>query len=152
MLAQKHVKVVLALVSEKATHKQQQVLAAFAGQRPDQLAAGDLDAHVDKYDFKSENVIELLKQLKLKFEDDKLAGTKAETNAVNAYELAKEARDNARDAAKKSKDKKDKALAETKNAIADAEKDLKSEQDDLAADSKTLKQTQDACHTKQDEW
>jgi len=41
------------------------------------LAEGDEAAHFDKYDFKSENVIELLKQLKLKFEDDKLAGTKA---------------------------------------------------------------------------
>merc|ERR1719498_354861 len=119
MLAQKHVKVVLALVSMKTTEKQRSVLKEFTQQRPDQLAAGDLDDHVDKYDFKSENVIELLKQLKLKFEDDKLAGTKAETNAVNAYELAKSARDNAIDAAEKSKDKKEKGLAECKKCIAD---------------------------------
>ena len=31
----------------------------------------------------------MLKQLKQKFENDKLETTKAETNAVNAYELAK---------------------------------------------------------------
>merc|ERR1719498_1449763 len=152
MLAQKHVKVVLALVSEKATHKQQQVLAAFAKPRPDQLAAGDLDAHVDKYDFKSENVIELLKQLKLKFEDDKLAGTKAETNSVNAYELAKEERDNVIDAAKKSKKNKEKELADTKKSIADAEEELKSIQDDLKADSASLKDTEDVCNTKKEEW
>merc|ERR1719486_981446 len=120
--------------------------------RPKQLAAGDLDAHVDKYDFKSENVIELLKQLKLKFEDDKLAGTKAETNSVNAYEVAKEARDNAIDAAKKSKGKKEKKLASVEKDIAQAEKDLKSTQDDLKADSKTLKETEDACRTKKEEW
>merc|ERR1719498_2215725 len=152
MLAQKHVKVVLALVSEKTTEKQRSVLKEFTQQRPDQLAKGDLDKHVDKYDFKSENVIELLKQLKLKFQDDKLAGTKAETNAVNAYELAKEARDNAIDAAKLSKSKKEKALAATKNDIADAEQELKSTQDDLSADSKTLKGTEEACQTKTEEW
>merc|ERR1719498_1008936 len=133
MLAQKHVKVVLALVSMKVTEKQQRVLENFAKKRPDQLAEGDLDAHVDKYDFKSENVIELLKQLKLKFQDDKLACTKAETNAVNAYELAKQARDNAIDAAKKSKEKKEKILAQVKKTIADSEKSLKNEEDDKKA-------------------
>merc|ERR1719407_72998 len=88
-LAQQHVKTVLALIGLKATASQRQVLENFAA------APGDLDKHTDKYDFKSENVIELLKQLKLKFEDDRIAGTKAETNAVNAYELSKSARDNA---------------------------------------------------------
>merc|ERR1719149_528945 len=127
LLAQHHVKMVLALVGKKATDKQVQVLQAFADpkERPDQLAAGDLDAHVDKYDFKSENVIELLKNLKLKFEDDKLAGTKAETNAINSYDLAKESRDNAIAAAKKSKGKKETMLATTKSNIADATKNLK---------------------------
>merc|ERR1719160_1233527 len=136
----------------KATVQQRKVLEEFAKPRPDQLAAGDLDAHVDKYDFKSENVIELLKQLKLKFEDDKLAGTKAETNSVNAYEVAKEARDNAIDAAKKSKGKKEKKLASVEKDIAQAEKELKSTQDDLKADSKSLKETEEACNTKKEEW
>jgi cell division septum initiation protein DivIVA len=100
LLAQHHVKMVLSLIGLKATEKQRKGLEAFAKPRPDQLAAGDLAKHTDKYDFKSENVIELLKQLKLKFEDDKLAGTKAETNAINAYDLSKAARDNAMKAAK----------------------------------------------------
>jgi len=152
LLAQRHVKMVLALVSLKATESQQQVLSAFAKGRPDQLAAGDEAAHVDKYDFKYENVIELLKQLKLKFEDDKLAGTKAETNSINSYELAKEARDNAIDAASDSKDKKNKELGATKKAIADADKNLKSTQSDLKNDSKTLSDTQDACRIKASEW
>merc|ERR1719377_322344 len=109
MLAQRHVRGLVALVSVRATEKQLEALVNFADpKRPDQLAAGDKKAHVDKYDFKSENVIELLKQLKLKFEDDQLATTKAETNALNAYALSKEARDNAIDAAKKSKDEKNK--------------------------------------------
>merc|ERR1719247_1015533 len=99
LLAQGHVKKMLALISLKSvTENQLNELKTFADQpkeRPKQLAKGDLDAHVDKYDFKSESVIELLKQLKLKFQDDKMAATKAETNALNAYDLAKEARDNA---------------------------------------------------------
>jgi len=152
LLAQRHVKMVLSLVSLKATENQRRVLEGFAKDRPDQLAAGDEAAHVDKYDFKSENVIELLKQLKLKFEDDKLAGTKAETNSLNAYELSKEARDNAIDAAKKSKDKKNKELGTTNTAIADSNKALKSTQSDLDDDSKSLSDTEDSCRIKASEW
>merc|ERR1719238_1055215 len=142
---------VLSLIGLKATEQQRKGLEAFAG-RPDQLAAGDEAAHVDKYDFKSENVIELLKQLKLSFEDQKLAATKEETNAVNAYELAKNARDAAIEAAEKSKKEKEKALAKTKDDIAAAEKDLKSTKSDLADDSKTLKETEESCHVKKTEW
>merc|ERR1719287_105568 len=114
---------VLALVSMKVTDQQLKVLQYFAApkDRPDQLASGDLNKHVDKYDFKSENVIELLKQLKLKFEDDKTAATKAETNALNAYSLSKEARDNAIDSATTAKKIKVMELGLTKKALANAE-------------------------------
>merc|ERR1712083_1126529 len=96
--------------------RQLKVLQHFAADPKREVKAkGDLEAHVDKYDFKSENVIELLKQLKLKFEDDQLAGTKAETNAVNAYDLSKQARDDAIKAAKKSKENKEKMLAEVES-------------------------------------
>jgi len=140
----------LSLVSHKVTDSQRQVLEYFA--RPDQLAKGDLAAHTDKYDFKSENVIELLKELKHKFEDDKLAGTKAETAAINAYDLAKEARDNARSAAKKSKKAKEVELGETKDEIADSQKNLDSTNDDLKADTKTLEETTKDCRIKKSEW
>jgi DNA repair exonuclease SbcCD ATPase subunit len=154
MLAQRRMKSMLSFISLKVTKNQREVLEAFAAEkpRPDQLAAGDLDAHVDKYDFKSENIIELLKQLKLKFEDDKLAGTKAETNAQNSYDLAKAARDNQLKAANKSKKKKDTKLGETKKAIADADKKLKATESDKEDDSKTLADTEDACRIKKDEW
>merc|ERR1719498_1982670 len=119
MLTQRKVKNLIALVSMKATEEQLKTLVSFAAppKRPELKAAGDDAAHVDKYDFKSENVIELLKQLKLKFEDDKTAATKAETNALNAYSLAKEARDNERDAANLSKKKKTKTLGKVKADI-----------------------------------
>jgi hypothetical protein len=154
MLAQQHVKTVLSLVSLKASENQRLVLEAFAApkDRPDQLAAGDEAAHVDKYDFKSENVIELLKQLLLKFEDDKLAATKAETNGLNAYDVSKAARDNSLKAANKSKDKKEKELGATKRDIEDAEKAKKSTESDLKDDSASLSDTEDSCRTKSSEW
>jgi len=149
LLAQHHVKMVLSLVSLKAD--QRSVLEGFAA-KPKQLAAGDEAAHVDKYDFKSENVIELLKNLLLKFEDDKLAGTKAETNAINAYDLAKNSRDAMEKAARKSKSMKSKQLGETKKNIAQAETTLEETESDLKNDSKTLSDTTDACRVKKEEW
>jgi DNA repair exonuclease SbcCD ATPase subunit len=153
MLAQRHAKMVLSLIGLKATEEQRKVLSSFAEEpRPVLKAEGDMEAHIDKYDFKSENVIELLEQLRLKFQDDQLAGTKAETNAINAYDLSKQARDDAIKAAEKSKDKKEKALAETEAAIADATKTLEDTEADHAADTKTLAETEDACATKKSEW
>lgn len=73
--------------------------------RPKQLAEGDREMHVKKYTFKSNNVIELLTELQRKFENDLLAATKEEANAVNAHALAKQASDAARAAAEKSKGK-----------------------------------------------
>merc|ERR1719215_521802 len=143
---------VLSLVSLKVTDTQRNVLESFSAGRPKQLAEGDESAHVDKYDFKSENVIELLKQLKLKFEDDKLAGTKAETNAINAYKLAKRARDNAIKAATKSKNQKERKLGETKSNIADAKKNLKNTKADKEADTTSLEDTEKAIRVKTSEW
>jgi len=154
LLAQKNVRGVMALISLKATEEQVQTLQDFADpkSRPDQLAKGDLDAHVDKYDFKSENVIELLKQLKMNFQDEKLAGTKAETNAVNSYDLAKKSRDNEHKAASTSKAKKTKTLGETEASITKTQASLDSTNDDKKADTKSLKGVTDACNVKKTEW
>jgi DNA repair exonuclease SbcCD ATPase subunit len=153
LLAQRRMKAVLALIGLKVSSAQLKTLSSFAEEpRPELKAKGDYESHIDKYDFKSENVIELLKQLKLKFQDEKLAGTKDETNAINSYELATQARDDSAAAATKSKEKKEKMLASTETDIADADKTMKETQDDLAADSKTLADTEDACATKKSEW
>jgi len=131
---------------------QRQAKGLIAMYKPKQLAAGDEAAHVDKYDFKSENVVELLKNLKLKFEDDELAATVAETNALNAYNLAKEARDNTEDAATKSKKAAEANLASTKADLAAAKKTLKDTNNDLKADSDSLSATDTSCRTKAQEW
>jgi len=152
--AQTNVKTVLSLLSIRSdtTETQINTLQDFAQQRPKQLAKGDLDKHVDTYDFKSESVVELLKQLKLKFQDEKVTATKEETNAINAYELAKSARDNAIKAANKSKKKKENTLAKVKDTLAEANAALSNEEADKKADSKSLADTEESCATKKGEW
>lgn len=150
--AQRSVKQLISLISTSSSETELSTLKEFSAARPDQLAEGDLAEHTDKYDFKSENVIELLKQLKLKFEDDQTALTTAETAAINAYELSKAARDNTIKAAQ---DAKDKTVAEKKGNeadLADADKKHKDTSADLEADSATLAQTTESCHTKANEW
>jgi prefoldin subunit 5 len=145
----------LALISTKTTDEQQSALTEFANadpERPEQLAAGDEAAHVDKYKFKSGNVIDLLKGLKLKFEDDLTAADTAETNAANEYALEKQARDAAQKAAEKSKTQKSEMLSETESSLADAEGDLKDEKADLKADKETLETTEKTCATRTEEW
>jgi len=153
--AQESVRSALAVLALKTSDEQQKVLMNFvdadAG-KPDQLAKGDLNTHVKKYSFKSDNVIDLLKELKLKFEDDLTAADAAETNGANAYAVEKNARDAATDAAKKSNTQKKKNLAETKASLGEAEGDLKNEEADLESDEKTLKETKETCKEKTEEW
>merc|ERR1719272_1598634 len=120
--------------------------------KPAQLAKGDEKKHVKNYSFKSDNVIELLKGMKLKFEDDYHELTKDETSSANGYSLEKEARDNAKKAASKSKKVKSGALADTKSSLAEAEGNLKDQQADFKADSSALAKTDDSCKTKTREW
>lgn len=116
------------------------------------FAGGDYNKHVKKYSFKSDNVVELLKTLKLKFEDELLEATKAETNAQNAYALSKNARDAAIKAAQDSKKQKETDQSDAEGALKTAQGDLKDEQDDLKADAGTLDATQDNCRMKKTEW
>merc|ERR1719197_1066879 len=69
------------------------------------------------YSFKSQGVIELLKKLIEKFETDKLETTKAETNALNAYNMAKQAREEALEAATKSKEEKENLKGSAEEAL-----------------------------------
>merc|ERR1719197_1560180 len=116
------------------------------------MVSGDAAAHVKKYKFKSGNIIELLKQLKAKFEDDLLETNKAETNAENNYQLAKDALEKAKAAAIASKEEKEGALADAKAALAEAEAKLADVQADLEADSATLSETEKSCAIKTSEW
>merc|ERR1711988_185798 len=98
LLAQKSVTKVLNLASMLVSENEQVVLSSFLQeiQQPKKPKA-------KVYSFKSQGVIELLKKLIEKFETDKLETTKAETNALNAYNLAKQAREEALEAFEKKK-------------------------------------------------
>jgi len=154
--ARASVQAVMALVEVHTTQEQQRTLTGFAAtpeERVDNLTAlGDRDEHVKKYAFKSEAVIELLKQLHQRFEADLLAAVKAETNAVNAYQLAAAARANEISATQKAKGNKEGAASEAQAAKTRADEDLISTQADLAADSALLSQTEQKCSTKEAQW
>jgi len=115
-------------------------------------AAGDMAAHKKSYSFKGGNILELLKQLELKFEDDLTQVEKEETNRVNSYNLAKDARDNAVTAAEKSKTEKTDLKAEVDEENSEAKGDLEDEEGELEADSGTLDTTDKKCSVKTSEW
>jgi len=165
-LAQDHVKMVLSLVSIKTTEEELQQLATFAEQRPTRAeqratraeqrpefkAEGDENKHIDKYDFKSENIIELLKKLKMKFEDEKLNNTIAETDAVNEDKLEHKAFVNEKTAISALISKKQRRLASVKTYIEETAKKLKTERKDFDIDTATLKDTTATCRIKASEW
>jgi len=151
--AQKQVQFALPLLSARASDSQVQKLTEFVQTDPSEvMAAGDAGAHVKKYSFKSMGIVELLKKLQEKFEDERLATQKAETNAVNNYNLAKQAREAKVEAAEKSKQQKTDLLAETEDELSDAKSELADTQQDLEADSSSLEETTKSCEVKKSEW
>merc|ERR1719498_1897661 len=149
--AQKQVVSVMSLLQTSLTEHDRKVLKSFTD--PSEIMAmGDKAGHVKKYSFKGGNVIELLKNLKLKFEDDLTQIEKEETNAQNSYDLAKKARDNAIDAAEDSKDEKEDLKGEVDSEKNEAENDLSNEKEELEADTGTLEATTKSCSVKKSEW
>merc|ERR1719321_992904 len=84
------------------------------------------------YSFKSGGIIETFKAMKAEFEADKLDSTSAETNKLNAYNLAKQERDTAISTAKDSKKEKEdiKGDKESDKAQSETAKDSKKEKED----------------------
>merc|ERR1740123_1792413 len=140
----------LPLVLEQLSDEQQAEL--LADPKKEILSKGMAKAHEKKYTFKSNNVVDLLKELKLKFEDDRVTATKEETNSLNQYELAKEARKAAIAAAKDAKSEKEESLGTVQKDLATAESDLKNTKEDLEADEKSLADTEKSCMMKKTEW
>merc|ERR1719352_606538 len=146
-LLEKSVTKVLNLASMLVSEDEQKVLSSFL-----QEAQQPTKPKAKVYTFKSQGVIELLKKLMEKFETDQLDATKAETNAVNAYNLAKQAREEALEAASKSKEEKELIKGSAEEALAEAEKDLADTKSDLAANEESLETTTADCQTKADEY
>lgn len=140
------------VASEEQRHQMEAFVQLAQPERPEFEASGDHAGHVKKYAFKSNNVIELLKELKRKFEDDRLAANKAETNAVNAFDLAKAARDTLQGRASDAKLEKETRLGTTQGELNQTKAELLQTQTDLSADKGTLTQTEKACAIKKSEW
>lgn len=145
------------LVLEQITDAERSRLLALASgpdevTKKDIMARGDSAAHAKTYNFKSNNVIDLLKELKQKFEDDRVEQTKEETNAQNAYNLAKNARDSAVSAAETAKDEKKTLRGEVQQDLVQKRSDLQSARDDLDADTDALRDTKESCETKKSQW
>merc|ERR1740129_2083416 len=149
--AQHHMRRVLSLMGTGAMDREQRQALTTWAEQPPLLARGEEQAHVDVYKFKSHSVIELLKKLKSKFADDQLKATKEETNALNAYALAKQARDAEEQATRDAKGLKETRRGDFQVALGETRSLLKSSRDDLAADEGTLATTKKSCTVKKEE-
>jgi len=104
------------------------------------------------YSFKSGGIIETFKAMKAEFEADKLDSTTAETNKLNAYNLAKQARDTTVSSAKDSKKEKEDIKGDKEADKANAETSKSEASNALADDTATLEQTDKECKTVTGEW
>merc|ERR1719395_489343 len=104
------------------------------------------------YSFKSGGIIETFKAMKAEFEADKLDSTSAETNKLNAYNLAKQARDTATSTAEDSKKEKEGIKGDKESDKANAETTKSETETALSDDTATLEQTDKECKTVTGEW
>merc|ERR1719199_162697 len=104
------------------------------------------------YSFKSGGIIETFKAMKAEFEADKLDSTTAETNKLNAYNLAKQARDTAISTAKDSKKEKEDIKGDKESDKATSESTKSETETVLSDDTATLEQTDKECKTVTGEW
>merc|ERR1719240_1295860 len=104
------------------------------------------------YSFKSGGIIETFKAMKAEFEADKLDSTTAETNKLNAYNLAKQERDTAISTASDSKKEKEDIKGDKESEKANSETAKSETQSALNGDTATLEQTDKECKTVTGEW
>mmetsp|Transcript_77260 Transcript_77260/g.201101 ORF Transcript_77260/g.201101 Transcript_77260/m.201101 type:complete len:719 (+) Transcript_77260:39-2195(+) len=126
-------------------------LEVVAG-KPLKDGRGDQAKHVQPYNFKSGNVIELLGSLKTNFEDELVAANTAETDSINEYELAKQARDNMIDLNKAAADEKKDTLKSVQGDLVQFKSDLKSAADDLQSDGRKRRAIEKKCSARAREW
>merc|ERR1719207_115877 len=118
-----------------------------------QALAKTMGKPADKtYSFKSGGIIETFKAMKAQFEADKLDSTSAETNKLNAYNLAKKARDTAISTAKDSKKEKEGIKGDKESEKATSESTKSETETALSDDTATLEQTDKECKTVTGEW
>mmetsp|Transcript_119364 Transcript_119364/g.207213 ORF Transcript_119364/g.207213 Transcript_119364/m.207213 type:complete len:735 (+) Transcript_119364:22-2226(+) len=151
--AQNQVEAVLGFLEMKATAAEMHTIHNFLGLTADPIKAlGDYGKHVDKYKFKSLSVIELLKELQTKFEDEQRAALKAETDAANAHELSMMDLNEAKRVAKDSKSTKEGIKADTEISRNADKAEKEAEESAKEGSEATLKATESSCALKASEW
>jgi len=104
------------------------------------------------YTFKSGGIIETFKGLQAEFEANKLDSTTGETNKLNAYNLAKQARDGALKSAEDSKKEKEDIKSGKGSDNANAKSDRSEQENMLEGDTASLETTNKDCMTTTQEW
>jgi len=160
-LLQSRIDSVLALADARLSGEELSFLETFnssgnatrnATVRPNLTAAGDAADHVDVYDFKSHKVVELLKSLQSKFEEEFTQRTKEETAAVNAYDLAKAANDDLITAAGNAKTAKETSRGTANTTLQFLLGEETNTENDIGADTSTLSTTEHTCGQRATEW
>lgn len=146
----KQVSIVLAMVGQKASPQQRSLLQDVQNQEND--PAVDRAGHVKEYSFKSEGVINMLKDLKLKFEDELREKDRLETESKNEFTLQADARAKTKKSTEDLIEEKNLAKEASNAALAGARSDLDNLKVNLATDSESLRDTTISCRTKADEW
>merc|ERR1719324_1367511 len=104
------------------------------------------------YAFKSGDIIEMMKKMKLDYEDQKTELEKAETEALNAYKLADAAKQQEIDAIDRSLTTKNEVKSAKEADNATAKQDLKDATDAHNTAAQVLSDTTTTCKTRADEW
>jgi chromosome segregation ATPase len=105
-----------------------------------------------EYDFKSGNIIEMLKEMKLSFEDDLNELNTAETEAANAHKLADAAKQDEIEAMSRAITAKTDIKSAKGEELSGAESDKADGEADRDAAATLLSDTQTTCKTRADEW
>eukprot|EP00933_Yihiella_yeosuensis_P020668 TRINITY_DN1651_c0_g1_i1.p1 TRINITY_DN1651_c0_g1~~TRINITY_DN1651_c0_g1_i1.p1 ORF type:complete len:697 (+),score=255.87 TRINITY_DN1651_c0_g1_i1:97-2187(+) len=137
------------LALAKMSKDEQQALIQMA-QEPSPLSGKGPAAR--KYDFKSNNIINMLKKMKMEFENEQQAKKMEEMAAAQEYTALKGVSDEEHTVATEAKEKKTAIVAEVEGILAQLSTDLANTKEDLATDSKSLADTQMSCKVKSDEF
>merc|ERR1719171_2872075 len=142
-----------ALMQVGARHVVQKAATKAKGSPEDllKLSPGKKPA-AKKFSSHEGGVIETFKGLEEDWSVDKLSEEEQETNAINAYKLAKQARENAIAAAQSSKAEKESIKSSKESQKAQAESDKAEEEQMLEGDTASLETTDTDCKTKEAEW
>jgi uncharacterized protein YoxC len=133
-------------------------VASLAQVSADPIESADADAFEDrqggdaKYVFKGGDVIEMLKKMKMDFEDELIELKKAETTDYNAHALTDAAKQQEIDAAKLSKEAKTQVKGQKGGDLATAESTLKEATAGRDADQTVLDDTKTACRQRAEEF